>query len=79
MGKPYVVNNDVAAIAANAKGVLFGDFANYYIRDVRDIIILRLTERYADYLQVGFIAFSRHDGALIDAGQHPVKFLTQRA
>ena len=79
MGKPYIVNNDVAAIAANAKGVLFGDFANYYIRDVRDITILRLTERYADYLQVGFIAFSRHDGALIDAGQHPVKFLTQHA
>lgn len=79
MGKPYIVNNDVAAIAANAKGVLFGDFANYYIRDTRDVTILRLTERYADYLQVGFIAFSRHDGALIDAGQHPIKFLTQHA
>lgn len=79
MGKTYIVNNDVAAVAANAKAVLFGDFANYYIRDTRDVTILRLTERYADYLQVGFIAFSRHDGALIDAGQHPVKFLTQHA
>lgn len=79
MGKTYIVNNDVAAVAATAKAVLFGDFANYYIRDTRDVTILRLTERYADYLQVGFIAFSRHDGALIDAGQHPVKYLTQHA
>jgi len=37
----------------------------------------RLTERYADFNQVGFLAFQRWDGQLIDAGTHPVKYLQQ--
>ncbi len=79
LGYPYTVNQDIPAIAGSAKVVLFGDFANYYIRDVAGIQLIRLTERYADYLQVGFLAFSRHDGALVDAGQHPIKYLQMHA
>jgi hypothetical protein len=41
--------------------------------------VLRLTERYADYLQVGFLAFSRHDGVLVDAGTHPVAYYQNSA
>ena len=37
--------------------------------------MLRLVERYADYNQIAFVAFQRWDGALIDAGTHPVKYL----
>ena len=44
----------------------------YYLRGVQ---ILRLVERYADYGQVGYLAFHRHDARLIDAGTHPVKVL----
>lgn len=79
LGAPYIVNNDVAAIAASQKSILFGDFSSYLIRDVNGVTVLRLTERYADYLQVGFLAFSRHDGVLADAGQHPIQYLTQHA
>lgn len=78
-GYPYVINSDMASPIASAKAVLFGDFQYYWIRDVQDITLIRLTERYADYLQVGFMAFSRHDGQLIDAGQHPIKHLLQHA
>lgn len=79
LGHTYVVNNDVAAPAASAKSILFGDFSNYFIRDVRGIQILRLSERYAEYLQVGFLAFARADGVLADAGTHPIKYLAQAA
>jgi HK97 family phage major capsid protein len=71
----YTINQDVASIATVAKTVLFGDFSKYLIRDVQGISILRLSERYADYNQTAFLAFSRHDGNLLDAGTNPVKFL----
>lgn len=75
LGDPYLVNQDVADPATSAKSVLYGDFSNYFIRDVRGVQLMRLSERYADYLQVGFIAFSRHDGQLVDAGTNPIKYL----
>lgn len=76
---PYVINQDVAVPAASAKSVLFGDFSNYFIRRVAGVQVLRLTERYADFNQVGFLAFQRWDGNLIDAGTHPIKYLQQSA
>lgn len=78
-GYPYVINNDMAVMAANAKSILFGDFSNYIVRDVLGVQIMRLTERYADFLQVGYLAFARADGALIDAGTHPVAFYANSA
>jgi HK97 family phage major capsid protein len=63
LGYSYIVNQDMPAMAASAKSILFGDFfAGYLIRDVQDIQTLRLSERYADYLQLGFLAFARADG-----------------
>jgi HK97 family phage major capsid protein len=76
---PYVINQDMAVPAASAKTVLFGDFTNYFIRRVAGVQVLRLTERYADYNQVGFLAFQRWDGQLVDAGTHPIKYLQQSA
>lgn len=68
-GRPYVVNNDMPVMAASAKSILFGDFnAGYIVRQVRDRQAMRLTERYADFLQVGFLAFERHDGKPDDPG-----------
>lgn len=73
LGYPFTVNQDVAPMAANARSILFGDFRAYVIRDVRELTVLRLVERYADFGQVGFIGFSRHDGRLLDPGTDPVK------
>lgn len=65
MGYPYRLNNYMSAPAAAAKSVLFGDIREgYLIRDVSDFALLRLSERYADYLQVGFLGFQRSDGTL---------------
>jgi hypothetical protein len=62
-----------------AKTVLFGDTKKYLIRRVRDLRVLQLVERFADYGQVAFIGFARYDGNLLDAGTHPVKYLVQHS
>ena len=75
LGNRYVVNNDIAAMASTTKAILFGDMSKYKIRDVQDVTVIRLDERFAEFGQVAFMAFSRHDGLLLDAGTHPVKYL----
>jgi HK97 family phage major capsid protein len=61
-GHPYIINNYMPTPAANAKSILFGDFREgFVVRRVRDVQLLRLAERYADFLQVGFLAFNRAD------------------
>lgn len=79
LGQNVIVNNDMATMSASAKSILYGDFANYWIRDVMAMLLLRLTERYADYAQVGFVGFMRSDGKMVDAGQHPVKYYINAA
>lgn len=79
LGFEYVINNDVATMAASAKSVFFGQWSKYWIRDVQGTILLRLEELYAANLQVGFLAFSRADGNLIDAGTHPIKYYANSA
>lgn len=79
LGKRYIVNNDVPNMAANAKSILFGDFSKYWIRDVLDITVRRLVERYADFHQEAFVAIARSDGDLLDAGTNPIKHYANSA
>ena len=74
-GYPYVINQDVAEMAADAKSVLFGRFDYYVIRDVLGFLLFRMTDSaYTKKAQVGFLAFSRHDGNLIAANNGAVKY-----
>lgn len=77
LGYPFVVNQSMTTPATSVKSILFGDFSKYLIRDVAEVRLVRMEERYADYDQVGFTAFMRSDGDLLDAGTHPVKHLVQ--
>ncbi|MDH6226214.1 phage major capsid protein [Streptomyces sp. MJP52] len=71
LGYKYTINQDMPSMGAGAKSVLFGDlYAGYLIRDVQDVQLLRLSERYADYLQVGFLAFARTDGTPQDTAAY---------
>ncbi len=76
-GFPYVVNQSMASPGSSAKKILFGDFSKYWIRDVRQVELMRLNELYAAQHSVGFLAFARSDGDLIDAGTDPVKYMAQ--
>jgi len=78
-GYPYSINQDFPAMAPSAKSIAFGDFKHYFVRRVAGVQLKRLTERYADFNQVGFIAFQRWDGQLIDAGTQPIRYLKNSA
>ena len=79
LGYPVTINNDMAALGASAKSILFGDFSRYKIRMAGAPVMLRLVERYADNLQVGFMLFQRADAKLLDAGTHPVAYYANAA
>jgi HK97 family phage major capsid protein len=78
-GYEYVINNDMPVPGASNYIVAFGDPTAFKIRRVKGYVTMRLTERYADYLQVGFLAAERADSNLIDAGTHPVALLQNSA
>jgi HK97 family phage major capsid protein len=66
-GRPYTVDNSLPPLAAGSRSVVYGDIrAGYIIRVVNGAQTLRLTERYADFLQVGFLGFQRLDGKVQD-------------
>jgi HK97 family phage major capsid protein len=79
LGYPYSINQSMAPTGAGTKSVIFGQLDKYIIRDVRDVTVVRLDELFALLGQVAFLALSRHDGDLLDAGTNPVKYLIQGA
>lgn len=77
-GVEYVINQNMpSSIASGNRTMLAGPFRKYKVRDVNRIRIRRFDERYGDTDQVGFVAFMRHDGRLLDAGAQPIKALVQ--
>ena len=67
-GYGYVINNDMPTLAAGSKSLLFGNIEQaYVVRLVTELQTMRLTERYADFLQVGFLSFQRADGTMQDS------------
>lgn len=68
-GYPITINQDVAAMAASAKSIAFGDFSFYYIRDVMAVEMFRFTDSaFTKKGQVGFLAWMRSGGNFIDVG-----------
>lgn len=78
-GDRYYINQDMASIGASAKSVIYGDLSKYIVRTIKDVRLMRLVERYADYYQVAFQAFIRADGDLLNAGTNPVKHLVHQS
>lgn len=64
-GSPVWINLAMADVAADAKVALFGDFSNFWIRDVAEIELRVANERYFEFRQVGFVAFARMDSVLV--------------
>lgn len=69
LGYPVTINQDIPVMAADAKSVLFGDFSRYHVRDVLQNTLHRFEDSaYAKLGQVGFLAWARSGGNLIDVG-----------
>ncbi len=67
MGYPVFINNDMPVPNANAKSLAFGNFHKYLIRDAMDITFFRFDDSaYAKLGQVGFLAWARTGGNLLD-------------
>lgn len=72
-GVSYTIDQDMPSIGTGNKSVAFGDFnAAYIVRQVLDIQLARLAERYAEKLQVGFFAFTRMDAKIDDSGAYRI-------
>lgn len=68
-GFPYTIDNSMPAPAPGARSILFGDIAaGFIVRVVQDVQMVRMAERYMDFLQVGFFGFARMDARPDDAG-----------
>ena len=65
LGRPYFTTPYAPEIAAGAKTIVFGDLNYYWIGDRTGITFKRLNERFADYGQVGFLAYRRLDGKTV--------------
>lgn len=69
LGYPVQVNQHMAAPAANAKSVAFGDFGKYVIRDAMALELFRFADSpYLKKGQIGFLAWLRTGGNLMDNG-----------
>jgi HK97 family phage major capsid protein len=76
LGFPYVINQSMAAMTTGLKPVLFGALKKFKIRKVKGFTLLRLEERYAEAHQVAYLAFTRMDSKMLDAGTDPCKYIT---
>lgn len=66
---PVYINNDMAVPAANAKSLAFGNLNSYCIRDALAVTVFRFDDStFTSKGQVGFLAFSRSGGNLLDTG-----------
>jgi HK97 family phage major capsid protein len=62
-GYPVIVDNNLASLTASTTaGPVFGHLPSAMVlRMVKGAGLLRLDQRYADFLQVGFIGYQRWD------------------
>lgn len=65
-GYPVYTTTKLDGIESGNKPVLFGNFDYYCIAERGNRIIRRLSERYAEHGQVGFIGTQRVDAKLVD-------------
>lgn len=65
LGYPVTLNQAMANPAAGEKPILFGDFSQFWIRDVRDISVNVLRELFAHYDQICYMAWYRGDSLLV--------------
>ena len=81
LGYDVVLNQAMPNVGgANATPILFGDLQRaYLLRTDGEPSILRLNERYADTLEVGFFLYARIGGVSLNAGTSPLVSIKQAA
>ena len=67
LGVPVVENRNLASIAAGATVGVFAAWDRAFVMRFVEASVMRLSERWADYGQVGFNGWARIDGQVADA------------
>ena len=77
---PYWINQDVAAMATNAKAMLFGNFKRYLIRDVMQMQMFRFDDSvYISNGQIGFLMWARAGGNFVASSNSSMKYYANSA
>lgn len=80
MGFDIVIDQAMPDMGASATPILFGDLEkSFLLRTDGAPSILRLNERFADTLEVGFFLYSRIGGLALNAGITPLVSIKQAA
>lgn len=81
LGQGIINNNYMAStIATTNVTMLYGNFKYYKAREVGQIMVMKLVERFIEKLQTGYMAYQAYDGRLqvwTNTTVAPVKRLTQ--
>ena len=77
IGRPVIATSAQAVMEVDAKAVSFGDLSYYYLAERSGRVMQVLIELYAGTGQVGYRAYERIDGDLIDT--YAVKNLVMAA
>lgn len=64
LGSPVIINPHMPDVKAGQISLVFGDLKGYTLREVKGVGVLRLNERLADELAVGFFGYARYDGKI---------------
>ncbi len=64
-GKPVITSPYMPKVASGAKSIVFGDFSYYWLIERQPLSIKRLSALYALNGQIGFSAYERLDGKLV--------------
>jgi HK97 family phage major capsid protein len=75
-GYPVIMNAAVASIGSGTKPVYFGAFKKFIIRTIGEMRLIRDPYTYSYKDQTFYVAFDRMDCNVLDAGTHPIKYLT---
>lgn len=69
LNRDIAINQHMDAPAPGAKSISYGDFSYYKVRDVMSVTLFRFTDSaYTKKGQVGFLAWMRSGGNLVDVG-----------
>lgn len=65
LGKPVVISEYMPDIENGLKPIAFGDFSYYWIIDRKPVSVRTLTEKFAFYDQIGYLAMEFLDAKLV--------------
>jgi len=69
LNRDISINQSMPVPAASAKSIAFGEFSHYKIRDVMQVTLFRFADSpYTKKGQIGFLAWMRSGGNLMDVG-----------